>query len=189
VDDTGADVVGDTPGEMLVRHAGDNPRFGFFSGYLKDAAATDEAWKGGWFHTGDVVTRDADGALHFIDRKKNVIRRSGENIAAVEVETILNRHPALRMTAAAAAPDEIRGDEVALFAILEEGAEISAQEIVTWALDQMAYYKVPGWIAFVDHLPLTATQKLQRGEMKTLVAQTMAQGGFHDTRALKKRQT
>jgi len=189
VDDAGADVPPDTPGELLVRHAGDNPRFGFFSGYLKDDAATDAAWKGGWFNTGDVVTQDADGSLHFIDRKKNVIRRSGENIAAVEVETILNRHPAIRMSAAAAAPDELRGDEVAVFVILAEGAKASAEEITTWALDQMAYYKVPGWIAFVDSLPLTATQKLQRGEMKSLVAQTMAQGGFHDTRPLKKRQT
>ena len=189
VDDAGADVPPETPGELLVRHSGANPRFGFFSGYLKDAAATDAAWKGGWFNTGDVVTQDADGSLHFIDRKKNVIRRSGENIAAVEVETILNRHPAIRMSAAAAAPDDLRGDEVAAFIILEEGATPRAEEIAVWALDQMAYYKVPGWIAFVDSLPLTATQKLQRGEMKALVTKTMEQGGFYDTRPLKKRQT
>ena len=79
----------DAPGELLVRAAGADPRRGFFSGYLKDEAATEEAWAGGWFHTGDIVRRDADGDFHFVDRKKNVIRRSGENISAVEVESVL----------------------------------------------------------------------------------------------------
>ena len=117
VDDTGADVTTGTVGELLVRRAGDNPRYGFFSGYLKDSSATDELWKGGWLNTGDMVLQDADGSLHFIDRKKNVIRRSGENIAAVEVESILNRHPEIVMCAAVAAPDELRGDEVAVFIV------------------------------------------------------------------------
>ena len=189
VDDAGHDVEGDAPGELLVRRAGDNPRYGFFSGYLKNRQATDEVWEGGWFHTGDIVSRDADGSFHFIDRKKNVIRRSGENIAAVEVETILNRHPAIRMTAAAATPDETRGDEVAVVIVLGagEGSAAKAEEIVQWALDQMAYYKVPGWVSFVPELPLTATQKILRGKVKDLVADLMARGEFHDTRALKRR--
>ena len=189
VDDSGADATDGLPGELLVRHAGDNPRLGFFSGYLKDKTATDEVWAGGWFHTGDVVSQDADGSLHFVDRKKNVIRRSGENIAAVEVESILNRHPDIRLSAAAAVPDAVRGDEVGVFLVMEtteNGAE-AASNIVDWALDQMAYYKVPGWVAFVESLPLTATQKIQRGSLKELVAQTREADGFFDTRALKKR--
>lgn len=199
VDDAGVDVPAGTPGEMLVRRRGDNPRYGYFSGYLKNPAATDEIWAGGWLHTGDVVVQDEDQSLHFIDRKKNVIRRSGENIAAVEVETVLNRHPDIAMCAAAAAPDEIRGDEVAVFVVLQSppaGAEAAdsskqedqAQAIVQWALQQMAYFKVPGWIAFVEQLPLTATQKILRGEMKKLLATTLASDGFIDTRHLKKRQ-
>ena len=71
---------------MLVRHAGPDKGLGFFSGYLKDAAATDAAWRGGWWRTGDVARFGSDGSLHFVDRKKNVIRRSGENISALEVE-------------------------------------------------------------------------------------------------------
>ena len=70
------------------------PARGFFCDYLKDEAATAEAWAGGWFHTGDLVRRDAEGHLYFVDRKKNVIRRSGENISAVEVESVLAQHPA-----------------------------------------------------------------------------------------------
>ena len=191
VDDAGQDVAKGEPGELLVRRVGDNSRYGFFSGYLKNQEATDELWQGGWLHTGDVVYQDADGSLHFVDRKKNVIRRSGENIAAVEVESILNRHPDIRISAAVAAPDEVRGDEVAAFIILENsiGNEARAQEIATWALDQMAYYKVPGWIAFTDNLPLTATQKILRGQMKDLMSATFEAGGFIDTRHLKKRKT
>ncbi|WP_166418701.1 AMP-binding protein [Cochlodiniinecator piscidefendens] len=189
VDDAGLDVMTGQPGELLVRRSGDNPRYGFFSGYLKNQTATDELWEGGWLHTGDVVQQDEDGALHFVDRKKNVIRRSGENIAAVEVESILNRHPDIKISAAVAAPDEVRGDEVAVFMILEEGAGdvVQAEQIVKWALDQMAYYKVPGWIAFATDLPLTATQKVLRGQLKDLMVETFEKGAFIDMRHLKKR--
>ena len=105
VADGGAEAGVDEPGELLVRHAGAAPRYGFFREYLKDAEATAEAWDGGWFHTGDVVRRGADGAFHFVDRKKNVIRRSGENISAVEVESVLMQHPAVKQVAVAPAPD------------------------------------------------------------------------------------
>jgi len=190
VDEHENEVQGDAPGELLVRRADANPRYGFFREYLKNSEATTEAWRGGWFHTGDIVSRDADGDLHFVDRKKNVIRRSGENIAAVEVETVLNRHPLVRQAAVAAAPDQVRGDEVAALIVAERaGADgVTAEEIVRWCLDRMAYYKVPGWVAFVDQLPLTATEKIQRAGLKDMVSNTMNRCAFFDTRALKRRQ-
>jgi acyl-CoA synthetase (AMP-forming)/AMP-acid ligase II len=190
VGDNENDVPVGTPGELLVRRAGADPRYGFFREYLKNPEATDEAWKGGWFNTGDIVSSDADGDLHFVDRKKNVIRRSGENIAAVEVETVLNRNPLVRQAAVAATPDQVRGDEVvALVIAARSGADRAmAEEIVRWCLEQMAYYKAPGWIGFVDQLPLTATEKIQRGGLKDLVAELMREGSFHDVRALKRRQ-
>ena len=82
-----------------------DPRRGFFSGYLKDDAATEHAWRDGWFHTGDAVRRGPDGALHFVDRLKNIIRRAGENIAALEVEAALAGHPAIAQAAVIAVPD------------------------------------------------------------------------------------
>lgn len=190
VGDNENDVSVGTPGELLVRRAGADPRYGFFREYLKNPEATDETWKGGWFRTGDIVSSDADGDLHFVDRKKNVIRRSGENIAAVEVETVLNRNPLVRQAAVAATPDQVRGDEVvALVIAARSGADRAmAEEIVRWCLEQMAYYKAPGWIGFVDQLPLTATEKIQRGGLKDLVAELMLEGSFHDMRALKRRQ-
>ena len=193
VDEGGQDVPVGTPGELLVRAAGASPRFGFFREYLKDREATDEAWQGGWFHTGDLVRADEQGCLYFIDRRKNVIRRSGENISAVEVESVLRRHPRVAEVAVAATPDPVRGDEVLACVIVRdpvpqaERAEL-AGSIVALALEQLAYFKAPGYVAFVDALPLTATQKVQRGELKALAQALPGQPGCIDTRALKRRQ-
>lgn len=193
VDEAGRDVPPEVPGELLVRSSGPDPRRHFFSGYLKDEAATEEAWRDGWFHTGDMVRRDGSGQLCFVDRKKNVIRRSGENISALEVESVLNQHPAVKTAAVAATPDELRGDEVIACIIardplpVERRADVAAS-IVEHALSQLAYYKAPGYVAFVDALPLTASQKIQRGELRELARTLPGQSHCVDTRAMKKRQ-
>ncbi|ASG22306.1 AMP-binding protein [Nitrospirillum viridazoti] len=191
IDDAGGEAAPNAPGELLVRRAGDNPGYGFFKEYLKNPGATQEAWQGGWFHTGDIVSRDDDGDLHFVDRKKNVIRRSGENIAAVEVEAVLMKHPLVKQAAVAATPDDLRGDEVAALIVTPatEAGRGVAEEIVRWSLGQLAYYKVPGWVAFVTELPRTPTEKILRAALKALVAEKMDGGAFFDTRALKRRQT
>ena len=193
VADGGGDAAVDEPGELWVRHAGPDPRYGFFAGYLKDAAATDEAWAQGWFHTGDIVSRDARGELHFIDRRKNVIRRSGENISAVEVESVLNQHAAVKTSAVAATPDALRGDEVLACVVTHEPVpaeqrQALAEELVQHALARLAYYKAPGYVAFVDALPLTTSQKIQRGDLKALALRLPGQACCVDTRSLKKRQ-
>jgi acyl-CoA synthetase (AMP-forming)/AMP-acid ligase II len=193
VADNGSEAMVDEAGELLVRHAGNEPRFGFFREYLKDPDATAQAWSGGWFHTGDVVRRAADGSLHFVDRKKNVIRRSGENIAAVEVESVLMQHPAIKQVAVAAVPDPVRGDEVMACVVLHHPAATPgdrdriAAGIVGWCLERLAYYKAPGYVAFVPAIPVTPTQKIQRGELKALAASLPATDICVDTRAMKKR--
>ncbi len=187
VNDAGEDC---DHGELLVRAAGPDPRKGFFAGYFKNEAATDQAWAGGWFHTGDIVRREADGTMYFVDRKKNVIRRSGENIAAVEVESVLARHPDIASVAVAAVPDAIRGDEVFACIVAKDKPDAAmAKAITTWCLEQLAYYKAPGYVAFVDALPVTATQKLQRATLKTLAADLLNDPKTIDTRHLKKRST
>ena len=193
MDDQGNDAAVGTPGELLVRSSGADPRRAFFSGYLKDEKATKEAWAGGWFHTGDLVRRDAEGNFFFVDRKKNVIRRSGENISAVEVESVLNQHPAVKSSAVAATPDAVRGDEVLACIVLREDADRTAKQhiaasIVDHALAQLAYYKAPGYIAFIDALPLTPSQKIQRGELRALALSLPSQLNCIDTRSMKKRQ-
>jgi acyl-CoA synthetase (AMP-forming)/AMP-acid ligase II len=190
VDDAGNDVVPGQPGEMLVRRAGANPRLGFFSGYLKDEKATEEGWANGWWHTGDMARAGSDGCLYFVDRKKNVIRRSGENISALEVEEILRSCPDVRDVAVTAAPDEMRGDEVLACIVAAPGAESNAAaagRIVQWMLRHAAYYKAPGWVAFVAAVPTTATQKVDRAGLKQVATALLEDGSCFDTRALKRR--
>jgi acyl-CoA synthetase (AMP-forming)/AMP-acid ligase II len=194
VGEYGAVVATGEPGELWVRAAGADPKRGFFTEYLKDEAATAEAWEAGWFHTGDLVRADADGHLYFVDRKKNVIRRSGENISAVEVESVLAQHPRVASVAVAAAPDAVRGDEVLALIVRrdpqpDEDLDALAAQITQHALQQLAYYKAPGYVAFVDALPLTLSQKVQRSQTKTLAQTLPGQPNCIDTRAMKKRTT
>ncbi len=193
VTEDGRDCAVDEPGELLVRRAGPVPDYGFFKGYLNKASATREAWADGWFHTGDVVRRDADGDLHFIDRRKNVIRRSGENIAAVEVEGVLLQHESVAAAGVVPVPDSIRGDEVMACVVLAPGfspSQATAEAIVRHCLGQLAYFKAPGYVNFVGALPLTPTQKIQRAELRTLaVAAVRSTEGARcfDLRSIKKR--
>ncbi len=193
VSPAGIDAGIDQPGELWVRAAGGDARRGFFTEYLKDADATAEAWADGWFHTGDLVRRDAQGNLYFVDRRKNVIRRSGENISAVEVESVLAQHRQVKAVAVAATPDAVRGDEVLACVVLHatdaaHEPQRIAREITQLALDQLAYYKAPGYVAFMEALPLTVSQKIQRAELKQLAATLPGRSNCIDTRALKKRQ-
>jgi acyl-CoA synthetase (AMP-forming)/AMP-acid ligase II len=153
--------------ELLVRSAGPDPRRGFFSGYLKDEKATEEAWRDGWFHTGDAVRRGPDGALHFVDRLKNIIRRAGENIAALEVEAALAGHPAVAQVAVIAVPDAVRDEEVMACVVLKDVSRTkeTALSIQDWCLERLSYFKAPGHIAFVDSLPTTATNKVQKAKL------------------------
>ena len=192
VDDEGEEAKAVQAGELWVRHSGDDPRLGFFSGYFKDEAATSAAWEGGWFHTGDIVARDADSDMHFIDRKSNLIRRSGENIAAVEVEGVLAEHESVAEAGVVAVPDEIRGDEVFACIRPAEGAANSGDEdalaevLVQYCLERLAYFKAPGYLSVVDALPHTTTEKLDRAALKVLAADLRDRGACIDTRILKR---
>jgi len=153
--------------ELLVRQRGPDPRRGFFSGYLKDEKATFEAWRDGWFHTGDSVRRGPDGALHFVDRLKNIIRRAGENIAALEVEAALAGHPAVAQVAVIAVPDPVRDEEVMACVVLKDNSRTreTAISIQDWCLERLSYFKAPGHVAFLDTLPTTATNKVQKAKL------------------------
>lgn len=162
------DVRIDDGGELLVRQKGADPRRGFFSGYLKDEPATAHAWRDGWFHTGDAVQRGPDGAMHFVDRLKNIIRRAGENIAALEVEAALAGHPAIAQVAVIARPDEVRDEEVMACVVLQPASAASretALSIQDWCLERLAYFKAPGHVAFLRELPVTSTNKVQKAKL------------------------
>lgn len=191
VDDADADMPAGQAGEMIVRHSDATPRKHFFSGYLDDATATEASWRGGWFHTGDIVTRDATGLLRFIDRRKNIIRRSGENIAAAEVEALLQAHPLVEHVAVLAVKDELREEEVLACVVLKTGpaqdAGTTARLLFDHCHHNLAYYKAPGWLYLTDTIPTTATQKIQKHQIFEAGVDPRTLAGMVDFRALKKR--
>ena len=190
MDDEGADTSPGTAGELLVKRDGPEPRRGFFTGYYKDALATSRVWDGGWFHTGDLVRVGEDGCFFFVDRSKNIVRRSGENIAAVEVESALQTHSDVLASAVCPVTDEVRGEEVFAFVVLREGVPASLEaslRLQSHCRTLMAYYKVPAYVAFRSELPQTASQKLARAEIKALAARAVESAQAFDLRHLKKR--
>ena len=189
VDEAGAECANGTPGHFLVRNSAAAPRRGFFAGYYKDDAATEASWEGGWFHTGDIVARTADGSLAFVDRSKNIIRRSGENIAALEIETVLGGHDAVAEIAVIAVPDALRDEEVMAFVVPPPGAEATretAEDLLAWCRARLAYYKAPGYVMFVDALPMTATNKVRKVTLAEAGGDPRGLAGCHDLRALKR---
>jgi acyl-CoA synthetase (AMP-forming)/AMP-acid ligase II len=190
VGDDGNEVPRGESGELQLRARGENPRRRFFSGYFKDDAATAAVWRGGWFHTGDILRQDAQGRVFFVDRLKNIIRRSGENIAGAEVEAALLAHPAVGQAAVLAVLDEIRGEEVMAVIAPRSGEAAGlalAESIVDHCLARLAYYKAPGYVAFRDELPTTSTQKVRMNALGDLARRPAEQPDCHDLRERKQR--
>lgn len=183
-DAAGQDLPPGEPGELWVRASGPDPRAGFFSGYLGDEAATAAAWEGGWFHTGDIMTVDAAGLFYFVDRKKSIIRRSGENISALEVEAALKDCPGVVAVAVTPVADPIRGEEVFAFIQTAGGAGDTGAgaALLAAAAARLSYHKLPGWVLFTDALPVSSTQKLLRGQLKTDALAALETGRALDLR-------
>ena len=176
-EDDGQPVPVGTPGELLLRAPG------LMFGYLNAPEATAHVFRGGWFHTGDLVTADEQGFLYFVGRIKDIIRRSGENVAAVEVEEILRQHPAVLDAAVVAVPDEIRGEEVKAFVALVPGtdpSEILPQELVDHCALSLARFKVPRYIEYVSgEFPRTPSMRIKKNEL--VARSTEVDGGHWDS--------
>ncbi|MGC4244837.1 MAG: AMP-binding protein, partial [Herbaspirillum sp.] len=134
-------------------------------GYLKNDKATQEAFAGGWFHTGDLGVMNADGYIKIKDRSKDIIISGGENISSVEVEDVLYRHPAVLAAAVVAQPDEKWGETPCAFVELKDGANIDAAELTEFCRGHLAGFKVPKAIYF-GPLPKTSTGKIQKFELR-----------------------
>ncbi|HEX7124513.1 MAG TPA: acyl-CoA synthetase [Thermodesulfobacteriota bacterium] len=130
-------------------------------GYLKNPTATDEAFKGGWFHTGDLGVMHPDGYIQLKDRSKDIIISGGENISTIEVEGVLYRHHAVLEAAVVARPDEHWGETPCAFVTLRDGAEATAEEIIAFCRENLAHFKVPRTVLF-GPLPKTSTGKVQK---------------------------
>jgi crotonobetaine/carnitine-CoA ligase len=163
VDDEDRPVPPNTRGELIVR-----PKrpFTMFSGYLNKSDKTVEAWRNLWFHTGDYVTRDEDGYYYFIDRKKDVIRRRGENLAPYDVESVLNRHPAVFESVVVGVPSPLGEEDVKAFVQLQPGAKVTPKELFEFCIANLPFFMVPKYIEFLEEIPKTANQKAQRFLLK-----------------------
>ena len=158
-------------GEILVR-----PRhpFGMFTSYYGAADATAEAYRNQWFHTGDNAKVDADGWFYFVDRKKDAIRRRGENISSYEVESVLLRLDAVLECAAVAAKSELGEDEVKVVVVVKPGEQLAPEEIWTFCEENMPRFWVPRFIEFRSELPKTPNHKVQKHLLRDTGGQGLA---------------
>jgi acyl-CoA synthetase (AMP-forming)/AMP-acid ligase II len=153
-DDEGRPIPAGTLGEIVLR----GPKV--FKGYWKDPDATAAAFRGGWFHTGDIGSIDADGFLYIVDRKKDLIISGGENIASPEVERVLYEHPAVLEASVVGRPD-LRWSEVPVaFVVLREGTKASAEELQEFCRARLARFKVPRAVEFIEALPRNPSGKV-----------------------------
>jgi acyl-CoA synthetase (AMP-forming)/AMP-acid ligase II len=138
-----------------------------FPGYWRDPEATANAFRGGWFHTGDIGVKDVDGYLYIVDRLKDMIVSGGENIASSEVERVLYEHPAVLETAVIGRPDERWGEVPVAVVVLKPDASATADELIEHCRGELAKFKVPKAVTFIDALPRNPSGKVLKRELRT----------------------
>jgi fatty-acyl-CoA synthase len=158
---------GETIGEVMYR--GNMT----MKGYLKNPAATEAAFAGGWFHTGDLAVLHADGYIKIKDRSKDIIISGGENISSLEVEDTIHRHPKVMACAVVAQPDEKWGETPVAFVELKDSATVTEEELILHCREHMAHFKCPKRVVF-GPVPRTSTGKIQKFVLRQRVRSTAA---------------
>jgi acyl-CoA synthetase (AMP-forming)/AMP-acid ligase II len=161
-DEHGQSVAAGERGEIVLR----GPKV--FKGYWRDSEATDSAFAGGWFHTGDIGTVDEDGYLFIVDRLKDMIVSGGENIAGSEVERVLYEHVAVLEAAVVGRADERWGEVPVAFVVLRAGQLATAEELIAYCASQLAKYKVPKDVTFLEALPRNPSGKVLKRDLRPM---------------------
>jgi crotonobetaine/carnitine-CoA ligase len=159
VDAHGREVPPGVVGELIVRG---EPGLSLMKGYEKNPQATAETIRDGWLYSGDNAWRDEDGYFFFVDRKKDMIKRAGENVSASEVEETLRQHPAVFDAAVVGVPDPVRDQAIKAYVIPREGAATTADELIEWCRARLSPFKVPEQVEFRDAFPRTSVGKIQK---------------------------
>lgn len=160
LDDDGRELPPGEVGELILR----NPAL--MAGYYRDPERTAEALRDGWLYTGDMAWRDEDGFFYFSDRKKDIVRRRGENVSSLEVELVLNEHPAVLESAIVGIPSDLTDEELLAVVVRQPGADPEPADLVAWCAERLARFKVPRFVVFVDALPKTPTQKIEKHRIR-----------------------
>lgn len=163
VDDNDIEVPDGETGELIIRS---HRPWALMKGYYKKPAATAEAMRNGWFHTGDAFRRDSDGTFYFVDRLKDVIRRRSENISSFALENEVVAHHSVRECAAIAVPSEHSEDEVMIAVTPVDGARIDVAELLQFLSDHVPHYMVPRYVRVLEELPKTSNGKLQKHALR-----------------------
>jgi crotonobetaine/carnitine-CoA ligase len=163
VDDDDVAVGTDEVGEIVCRPNGPNL---MFAGYWNRSDATVEATRNLWFHTGDLGRIDDDGYLFFVDRKKDALRRRGENISSFEMEKTLFGHPALRDAAVHAVPSELGEDDVKITVVLQDNAQLTEEELCRWMAERVPYFAIPRYVEFRDDLPRNPVGRVLKYQLR-----------------------
>jgi crotonobetaine/carnitine-CoA ligase len=159
-DDAGVEVTNGDTGELLVK----TPIV--FKEYLNDPEQTAAAFRNGWFLTGDLVRKDTDDYFYFVTRKKDIIRRRGENISGAELDRVVSGHPGVLEAAAIGVPSELGEDEILVVVVPKPGVQVTVADIVEWCRERLAPIKVPRYVAFADSLPHTPSHRVAKHRLK-----------------------
>jgi crotonobetaine/carnitine-CoA ligase len=159
VDDAGGEVAPGTVGELVVSG---EPGVSLMKGYWKNPEATAATLRDGWLHSGDHAWMDDDGYFFFVDRKKDMIKRAGENVAASEVEETLRQHPAVFDAAVVGVPDPMRDHTIKAYVILKDETRCAAETLIAWCAERLSKFKVPEVIEFRETFPRTSVGKIQK---------------------------
>lgn len=163
VDDDDFELPHGQVGELLIRTC---EPWHIFQGYFDMPSETLDALRNGWFHSGDRGYRDEDGYFYFVDRKKESIRRRGENISSYEVELTISQHPAILEVAVVPHPSELGEDDVLAFVVLREGATMDEEELISYCEGRMAKFMVPRYVCVIEELPKTPSEKIEKYKLR-----------------------
>lgn len=163
VDDNDNEVA---PGELGEFIAQPQNMFVGTEGYYKKPEETLELFKNFWMHTGDLGRMDKDGYFYFVDRKKQALRRRGENISSFEVEAVVNSHPSVLESCVVGVPSDVGEEDVKVAVVLLEGKSVTAEELIEWCDPRLAYFAIPRYIAFRDSLPKTPSERVEKYKIK-----------------------
>jgi crotonobetaine/carnitine-CoA ligase len=175
LDEDGRDAPEGAAGELAVRIPT------LMQGYYRDPEQTAASFRDGWFMTGDLVRRDEDGYFHFVARKKDIIRRRGENISGAELDRVLTEHPAVAEAAAIATEADVGEEEVLAVVVPKPGTHLTPEEVRTWCAERLAPHKVPRFVVFESVLPHTPTHKVAKHVLKA--DRTLRERAFDFARA------